>query len=96
MIVKGKIHQIAEGSRLEIKIYPGPYTLLFFLGLYALTAFMLFQAVVYGFADNIIPGIIWFLIFPVSGTLFLNYNVKKVENKVKELFVASEMQEETY
>lgn len=91
LIVKGKIHQMADGSRLEVRILPGPYTFILFLGLYIVTAFMVFQAAAYGSVDRIIPGLIWTLIFPVSGTIFLNYKVNQIDNKVKVLFGATEI-----
>lgn len=86
LIVKGKIHQIEGGSRLEIRILPGPNTFIIFLGLYIMTAFVLFQAAAYGNVDDIIPWLIWTLLFPVSGTIFLNYKVNQIDNKVKALF----------
>jgi hypothetical protein len=91
LIVRGKIHQIVDGSRLEVRIQPGIYTFILFLGIYIMTAFMLFQAVAHGSVDSIIPGLIWTLIFPISGTIFLNYKVNQIDNKVKVLFGATEI-----
>ena len=88
LIIKGKIHQIEGGSRVEVRILPGPYTFIIFLGLYITTAFVLFQAAVYGSVRDIIPWLIWILVFPVMGTIFLNYRVNKIDDKVKELFGA--------
>ena len=92
LVVKGKIHQIADGSRLEVKILPGIYTFILFLGIYIMTAFALFQIVTYGNVDDIIPWLIWTLVFPVSGTIFLNYKVNQIDNKVKTLFGATEIE----
>ncbi|MFZ6013930.1 MAG: hypothetical protein ACOYXT_26560, partial [Bacteroidota bacterium] len=79
------------GSRLELRIEPGPYTFILFLGLYIMTVFLLFQAVAYGSFYDLIPWLLWILAFPVVGTIFLNYKVNQIDNKVRTLFGANEM-----
>ncbi|NBW37297.1 MAG: hypothetical protein EBR30_20215 [Cytophagia bacterium] len=88
IVVRGKIHQIENGSRLEIKIRLGIYTILKFLFICLITGFFIYSLLTSSepIIMTITGGVIWFTIFPVLFTILLNKKIDNVESKIRELF----------
>jgi hypothetical protein len=86
IVVRGKLHQIEGGSRLEIKIRLGIYTLSTFLLIYLMTVVIIYGALTSIEPITITGGVVWLTFFPVLGTILLNKKIDKVDRKVRELF----------
>lgn len=86
LVVKGKIHQINDGSKLYLKIKLSLYTFLTFLGIYALTFLLTYDLIMQGDISNLFGWIMWMLIFPVIGTVMLRRKIKQTEKKIQDLF----------
>ena len=86
VIVRGKVFEDNGESIVSIKLKLGWYTLIMFLAIYGLTVFMISMIVVDFNLENLSRALIWLLLFPGLGTLFLNRKLNKIERKLDELF----------
>lgn len=85
VVVRGKIHQVEDGSRLEIKMRLGFNTIVMFLLACAMTIMLIFAAIISAEWGNILVVLGW-MIVPVLLIILLNRKLDKIDGKVRELF----------